>query len=148
MNRSILSVILALVLSVAADGMAQRRPDPAAAAGKPLTLSAGIGGKTYQATGRGTCRHTPDASIYGVSRFIDQQIPPPDGKSHSIVYTVAALVRGATGGAVSTSKQASVTVTIDLQKGAALSPPPVAAPPDSAPDEPNLDALPRPRGRP
>lgn len=62
MNPSAVALTLALLLTLAADGMAQRRPP--AAAGKPLTLSADIGGKAYQATGPGTCRHTPDAAIY------------------------------------------------------------------------------------
>lgn len=55
-------------------------------------ISRAIGGGAIKAIGQ---------TIAGMFRFIDQQLPPPDGKSQSIVYTVVALVRGATGGAVS-----------------------------------------------
>jgi hypothetical protein len=39
------------------------------AAGEPaaITIAAKIGRKKYQASGEGTCRHAPDASIHGVS---------------------------------------------------------------------------------
>jgi hypothetical protein len=64
MNRSALTLPLALLVCSAADGMAQRRPTAPGEPGKPLTLSARIDGKAYTATGPGSCRHTPEASIY------------------------------------------------------------------------------------
>lgn len=64
MNPSALPLALALLLSAPVDGMAQRRSDVSTAPGKPLTLSGSIGGKAYQASGPGTCKHAPDASIY------------------------------------------------------------------------------------
>jgi hypothetical protein len=63
MNRSAPALTLALVVSLAVDGMAQRRPD-GSVSGAPLTLSARIDGKTYKATGPGSCKHASDASIY------------------------------------------------------------------------------------
>lgn len=40
---------------------AQRAGDP-----PTVAVTATVGGKSYEGTGRGTCRHTPDASIYDV----------------------------------------------------------------------------------
>ena len=64
MNRSALTLSLALLVCSAADGIAQRRPTAPVATGKPLALSARIDGKGYEAAGQGSCKHTPDASIY------------------------------------------------------------------------------------
>jgi hypothetical protein len=85
-------------------------------------------------------------TVEGVFRFIDQLPPMPWAKSQSIVYIVVALGSGV-GGAGITSKQASVMVTIDPQKAAAPPPPTGAAPTDSAPEEGDIDSLPRPRPR-
>lgn len=80
-------------------------------------------------------------TVEGVFRFVDQLPPMPWAKSQSIVYIVVALGSGV--GAI-TSKQASVTVTIDPQKAAATVPP---AATDSAAEEGDMDSLPRPRPR-
>jgi hypothetical protein len=65
MNRSALALTLALLICLPVDGMGQRRrPGASVDPSAPLTLSARIHGKTYRATGPGSCKHTPDASIY------------------------------------------------------------------------------------
>ena len=68
MNRFSLALALAVALlaSSTADAMAQRRPGVSVAASKPLTVSARIDGKTYEATGLGRCKHAPEASIYDI----------------------------------------------------------------------------------
>jgi hypothetical protein len=65
-NRSALVLTLALLVSLTLDATAQQRPNTSAAPSKPLTVSARIDGKTYEATGPGSCKHTPAASIYDV----------------------------------------------------------------------------------
>jgi len=65
-NRSALALTLALLASLTVDATAQQRPNTSVAPSKPLTVSARIDGKTYKATGPGSCKHTPAASIYDV----------------------------------------------------------------------------------
>ena len=66
MYRSTSALTLALLVSLAVDGMAQRRTGTSGVPGGPLTLSARIDGRTYKAMGPGSCKHTSDASIYDV----------------------------------------------------------------------------------
>jgi hypothetical protein len=58
------------LLSLTAAGsteLAAQRGDTRAGGNDPtISISAKIGGKSYEATGPGSCRHTPDASIYDV----------------------------------------------------------------------------------
>ena len=61
MNRTALALTLVLFVSVTVDAGAQRKRVASVA---PLTVSARIDGKNYGATGPGTCRHAPTASIY------------------------------------------------------------------------------------
>jgi hypothetical protein len=69
MTRATSLVILGLVAGVVREARAQRLapegPTPQTEAG--LTVSGSVGGKAIQVTGRGSCRHAPDASIRGVS---------------------------------------------------------------------------------
>jgi hypothetical protein len=65
-----LSVTLALLPALAGQALAQNKlqPDnPGSAAEAGLTISGQLGGKNLQASGSGSCRHAPDASIRGVS---------------------------------------------------------------------------------
>jgi hypothetical protein len=48
-------------------GAAQRRADADQANQTSVTIDAKVGGKRYQASGNGECKHEPDASINGVS---------------------------------------------------------------------------------
>ena len=66
MHPSPLALTLALLVSLAVEATAQRRPDASAASSKPLTLSARIDGKSFKASGPGSCKHTPAASIYDI----------------------------------------------------------------------------------
>jgi hypothetical protein len=142
---------------------ADSQPSPTATAptpSPPSDLKAAVtGSKTVTLTWTGTpARYEVQRSIgggvikaigqtvEGVFRFIDQLPPMPWAKSQSIVYTVVALGSGL-GGAVAVSKGASVTVTIDPQKAVAPPPPAGAAAADSAPEEGDIDSLPRPKGR-
>jgi hypothetical protein len=61
MPRSVLITVLALLCSLTSEGAAQRREK------LTLTISARIGDKNYEASGGGSCRHAPEASIRGVS---------------------------------------------------------------------------------
>jgi hypothetical protein len=62
-------VLLSCLAGPAAAQQLERNPKPAA-----QTLVVGVGGKIgnkkYQSSGNGTCRHTPDASIGGVSASV------------------------------------------------------------------------------
>jgi hypothetical protein len=65
--RSAFVLTIALLASPRVEAAAQRQaPTGSAEAGQPLTVSARVGGKTYEASGPGSCRHEPDASIYDV----------------------------------------------------------------------------------
>ncbi|HJR17209.1 MAG TPA: hypothetical protein VJ808_10180 [Gemmatimonadales bacterium] len=50
-----------LLVAIATSGAAQRNSGAAV-----VSVAAKIGGKSYQASGSGSCRHTPSASIYDV----------------------------------------------------------------------------------
>jgi hypothetical protein len=65
-NRSTLALTLALLVASTVDGTAQRRPGASVAPSKPLSVSARIDGKTYEATGPGRCKHASEASIYDI----------------------------------------------------------------------------------
>jgi hypothetical protein len=71
MLRSLSVALLVLLPSLAGSAPAQRKPQPEAPGTKTgptvLTIAGKIGGKRFQASGNGTCRHAPDASIRGVS---------------------------------------------------------------------------------
>jgi hypothetical protein len=73
MHRSaaVLLVIPALLAGLSTEASAQRRkaevqPGGLAEEGS-VTIDAKAGGKSYKASGRGECKHAPDASISGVS---------------------------------------------------------------------------------
>ena len=66
MNRSVLALTLVLLTSVTVDARAQRKGPALGAPGAPLTVSARIDDKNYGATGPGSCRHAPTASIHGI----------------------------------------------------------------------------------
>lgn len=61
MLRSFLTPSLFLVTTIVSDATAQRAGGPGV-----VTVSAKVGGKAYNASGPGNCRHSPDASIYDV----------------------------------------------------------------------------------
>ena len=70
MIRATLLVALALLPASATEAAAQRLTKPAnpgASAQANLNITGKVGGKSLQASGSGSCRHAPDASIYGVS---------------------------------------------------------------------------------
>lgn len=71
MFRSCVVTLLILLPGLAGTAVAQRKPQPAAPGASVgptiLNLAGKIGGKSFQATGSGTCRHAADASIRGVS---------------------------------------------------------------------------------
>jgi hypothetical protein len=67
-TRWIAALAFTLLPWFTAEAAAQRRAQrPGAAEGVALSITGEIGGKKYQASGNGTCRHAPDASINGVS---------------------------------------------------------------------------------
>ena len=61
MLRSFLIPSLIMVTTIVSDATAQR-----AGGAIVVTVSANVGGKAYNASGPGSCRHSPDASIYDV----------------------------------------------------------------------------------
>lgn len=68
MLRSAFVLMIALLASLACflpEAAAQRAD--AAAEGAAITVTARIGGKSYEGSGTGRCRREPEASIYGVS---------------------------------------------------------------------------------
>jgi hypothetical protein len=68
MSRLVLLTATALLCCLTSEAAAQRRQRPAdAEAALTLTIAGRIRGKDYQASGAGSCRHAPEASIRGVS---------------------------------------------------------------------------------
>ena len=61
MLRSFLVPSLFMVTTIVSDATAQRAGAPVV-----VTVSAKVGGKAYNTSGPGSCRHSPDASIYDV----------------------------------------------------------------------------------
>ena len=61
MLRSFLIPSVFMVATIVGDAAAQRAEGPIV-----VTVSAKVGGKAYNASGPGSCRHSPDASIYDV----------------------------------------------------------------------------------
>lgn len=74
MLRSPFIAVLGLLPVVSSAAFAQRqdRPEQASPAAGDITVSiaAKVGGKSYQASGRGTCQHAQDASIRGASASV------------------------------------------------------------------------------
>jgi hypothetical protein len=66
MLRFLPIALLSLAAASSTDLAAQGADSRAGGNGPTVSVSAKIGGKSYDATGPGTCRHTPDASIYDV----------------------------------------------------------------------------------
>ena len=67
MLRSVFVLTIALLASPSGEAAAQRlAPTGSAEESQPLTVSARVGGKTYETSGPGRCRHEPAASIYDV----------------------------------------------------------------------------------
>jgi hypothetical protein len=69
MPRFVRLTTVALLCSLSSEATAQRKPQTPAEGNAALTLaiSGKLGGKNYQTTGSGSCRHAPEASIRGVS---------------------------------------------------------------------------------
>ncbi|HEX6432831.1 MAG TPA: hypothetical protein VFZ87_01245 [Gemmatimonadales bacterium] len=70
MIRSTVLATLLLLSTLATEAGAQRLTQPAnqgASAQANLNITGKAGGKDLQASGSGSCRHAPDASIHGVS---------------------------------------------------------------------------------
>jgi hypothetical protein len=70
MIRTTLLVTLVLLPGLAAEASGQRltRPASPGSSGQAnLSITGKVGGKNLQATGSGSCRHAPEASIHGVS---------------------------------------------------------------------------------
>jgi hypothetical protein len=67
MERFVVTAVLALLCGPFHNAVAQRVPSKAPAESEAITVAARIGGKSYQGSGSGSCRHEPEASIRGVS---------------------------------------------------------------------------------
>jgi hypothetical protein len=70
MPRFVLLTALTLLCSLSSKAAAQRQQPHRMAEGNAaptLTISGKVGAKNYQASGPGSCRHAPEASIRGVS---------------------------------------------------------------------------------
>jgi hypothetical protein len=67
MDRVVVVTIVALLSGSAQDASAQRLQSEAPAESAAIAVAARIGGKDYQGSGTGSCRHEPEASIRGVS---------------------------------------------------------------------------------
>ena len=69
MPRFVLLTAVALLCSLNSEAAAQRKAQrPTGGDAAPtLTISGKVGGKNYQASGPGSCRHAPDASNRGVA---------------------------------------------------------------------------------
>jgi hypothetical protein len=68
MPRYVLLTSAVLLCCFTSEAAAQRRQRGRSSEAKhALSISGRIGGKDYQASGAGSCRHAPDASIAGVS---------------------------------------------------------------------------------
>ena len=67
MDRLRVVVMGALLTGSIQDAAAQRLQSDAPAETAAITVSARIGGKDYQGSGTGDCRHEPEASIRGAS---------------------------------------------------------------------------------
>src|SRR3954468_4307304 len=67
MDRVAVVTIVALLSGSFQDAFAQRLQSEAPAESAAIIVAARIGGKDYQGSGTGSCRHEPGASIRGVS---------------------------------------------------------------------------------
>src|SRR3954454_7537781 len=67
MDRVVVLTMVALLSGSVQDAFAQRLQPDAPAESAAITVAARIGGKDYQGSGTGSCRHEPEASIRGVS---------------------------------------------------------------------------------
>jgi hypothetical protein len=70
MLRHAFMALLGLLLAMSSGAFAQQRDRPEQAATPEditVSITAKVGGKSYQASGPGTCQHAPEASIRGVS---------------------------------------------------------------------------------
>jgi hypothetical protein len=67
MDRLAVIALLALLSGPVQDASAQRLQPDAPAESVAITVSARVGGKEYQGSGTGSCRHEREASINGVS---------------------------------------------------------------------------------
>jgi hypothetical protein len=67
MDRLGVIATVALLTGSMQDASAQRLQPKAPAESAAIVVTARIGGKEYQGSGTGSCRHEPDASIRGVS---------------------------------------------------------------------------------
>ncbi len=76
MVRSVLVPSVFLLAAVATEAAAQRPEGPSS-----VSVSARVGGKSYEAAGTGSCKHEPQASIYGVPAALWMVEYPGDGGS-------------------------------------------------------------------
>jgi hypothetical protein len=67
MDRLPVIAVLVLLSGFSREATAQRLGADAPAESVAITVTARIGGKTYQGSGTGSCRHEPEASIHDVS---------------------------------------------------------------------------------
>ena len=67
MDRVAVVAMLAVLVGSIQDASAQQLQSEAPAESAAITVAARIGGKDYQGSGTGSCRHEPEASIRGVS---------------------------------------------------------------------------------
>lgn len=106
MPRFVLITVLALLCSLTSEAAAQRRD-------LTLTISAKIGGKDYEASGGGSCRHAPEASIRGVSASL--WMVQYDGDGGSVKQLNLTLWRPKDGGDGSSDQ---VSLSIETKSGA------------------------------
>jgi hypothetical protein len=67
MDRVAVVAMLAVLVGSIQDASAQQLQSEAPAESAAITVAVRIGGKDYQGSGTGSCRHEPEASIRGVS---------------------------------------------------------------------------------
>jgi hypothetical protein len=67
MDRFVVIAALVLLSGSSLEATAQRVPHDAPAESVTITVTARIGGKIYQGSGTGSCRHEAEASIHDVS---------------------------------------------------------------------------------
>ena len=83
MLRSFSIASLCLLATAASDAAAQRAASPGI-----VSVSAEVGGKSYDAAGAGSCRHSPSASIYDVPAALWMVEQSGDGAIKSMNLTL------------------------------------------------------------
>lgn len=99
MFRSAVIGVLAALPLVSSPMSAQQLADPERRSSEErvsVAITGEIGGKTYHASGVGTCRHAPDASIDGASASLwrVELVEPREGEVEDLTFTLWRLKDG------------------------------------------------------